>query len=71
MANKAAEPLPLHLAELTATQFLDIWNKFDADGECNGVSPGTKSVLSLVVAYIGGYYLSKLIFVLHLICVYY
>uniref|UniRef100_A0A8C2Q6D2 Calretinin-like n=2 Tax=Cyprinus carpio TaxID=7962 RepID=A0A8C2Q6D2_CYPCA len=38
MANKAAEPLPLHLAELTATQFLDIWNKFDADG--NGCIEG-------------------------------
>ncbi|XP_059358663.1 calretinin-like [Carassius carassius] len=38
MANKAAEPVPLHLAELTATQFLDIWNKFDADG--NGCIEG-------------------------------
>lgn len=35
MANKVPEPLPLLLAELTASQFLDIWNKFDADGECN------------------------------------
>ncbi|XP_051756390.1 calbindin 2b [Ctenopharyngodon idella] len=38
MANKAPEPLSLHLAELTATQFLDIWNKFDADG--NGCIEG-------------------------------
>lgn len=43
MANKAPEPLPLHLAELTASQFLDIWNKFDADGECN--VPGRKAFL--------------------------
>uniref|UniRef100_A0A8C2AVP3 Calbindin 2b n=1 Tax=Cyprinus carpio TaxID=7962 RepID=A0A8C2AVP3_CYPCA len=38
MANKASEPFPLHLAELTASQFLDIWNKFDADG--NGCIEG-------------------------------
>ncbi|XP_057193819.1 calbindin 2b isoform X2 [Triplophysa rosa] len=38
MANKAPEGLPLHLAELTATQFLDIWNKFDTDG--NGCIEG-------------------------------
>uniref|UniRef100_A0A672RQC6 Calretinin-like n=1 Tax=Sinocyclocheilus grahami TaxID=75366 RepID=A0A672RQC6_SINGR len=38
MANKAPEPLPFHLAELTASQFLDIWNKFDADG--NGCIEG-------------------------------
>ncbi|KTG42726.1 hypothetical protein cypCar_00005283 [Cyprinus carpio] len=38
MANKAPEPFPLHLAELTASQFLDIWNKFDADG--NGCIEG-------------------------------
>uniref|UniRef100_A0A672RR06 Calretinin-like n=1 Tax=Sinocyclocheilus grahami TaxID=75366 RepID=A0A672RR06_SINGR len=31
-------PLPFHLAELTASQFLDIWNKFDADG--NGCIEG-------------------------------
>lgn len=43
MTNKAPEPLSLHLAELTATQFLDIWNKFDADGECN--VPGRKAFL--------------------------
>uniref|UniRef100_A0A672S7B8 Calbindin 2b n=1 Tax=Sinocyclocheilus grahami TaxID=75366 RepID=A0A672S7B8_SINGR len=38
MANKAPEPLPLHMAELTATQFLEIWNKFDTDG--NGCIEG-------------------------------
>ncbi len=43
MANKAPEPISLHLAELTASQFLDIWNKFDADGECN--VPGRKAFL--------------------------
>lgn len=43
MANKAPEPISLHLAELTASQFLDIWNKFDADGECH--VPGRKAFL--------------------------
>lgn len=42
MANKAPEVLSLHLAELTATQFLDIWNKFDTDGEC--IVPGQVTV---------------------------
>lgn len=32
MANTAPY---LHLAELTASQFLDIWKHFDADGKCN------------------------------------
>lgn len=32
MANKA-QPPHLHLAEVTASQFLDIWKHFDADGE--------------------------------------
>lgn len=26
----------LHLAELTASQFLDIWRHFDADGQSRG-----------------------------------
>lgn len=34
MANKGQHPPYLHLAELTASQFLDIWNHFDTDGEC-------------------------------------
>ncbi|XP_056607135.1 calbindin 2b [Triplophysa dalaica] len=38
MANKAPKGLHLHQAELTATQFLDIWNKFDTDG--NGCIEG-------------------------------
>lgn len=33
MANKGQQPPYLHLAELTASQFLDIWKHFDADGE--------------------------------------
>ncbi|KAG7269211.1 hypothetical protein CRUP_011850 [Coryphaenoides rupestris] len=37
MANKA-QPPHLHLAECTATQFLDIWKHFDADG--NGFIEG-------------------------------
>ncbi|XP_015223866.1 calbindin 2a isoform X1 [Lepisosteus oculatus] len=37
MANKAQPPY-LHLAELTASQFLDIWKHFDADG--NGYIEG-------------------------------
>ena len=32
MANKAQQPPHLHLAEVTASQFLDIWKHFDADG---------------------------------------
>ncbi|KAG1944719.1 calbindin 2a [Pimephales promelas] len=32
MANKGQQPPYLHLAELTASQFLDIWKHFDADG---------------------------------------
>lgn len=46
MANKAPDVLPLHLAELTATQFLDIWNKFDTDGEC--IVPGQVTVQDLI-----------------------
>ncbi|CAN9499450.1 unnamed protein product [Ophioblennius macclurei] len=38
MANKAHQPPPLHLAEVTASQFLDIWKHFDADG--NGYIEG-------------------------------
>uniref|UniRef100_A0AAR2IH55 Calbindin 2a n=1 Tax=Pygocentrus nattereri TaxID=42514 RepID=A0AAR2IH55_PYGNA len=38
MANKAQQPPYLHLAELTASQFLDIWKHFDADG--NGYIEG-------------------------------
>uniref|UniRef100_A0A8C5ETZ5 Calretinin-like n=1 Tax=Gouania willdenowi TaxID=441366 RepID=A0A8C5ETZ5_GOUWI len=38
MANKAQQPPHLHLAEVTATQFLDIWKHFDADG--NGYIEG-------------------------------
>lgn len=38
MANKAAQPPHLHLAEVTASQFLDIWKHFDADG--NGYIEG-------------------------------
>uniref|UniRef100_A0AAQ5Z3A6 EF-hand domain-containing protein n=1 Tax=Amphiprion ocellaris TaxID=80972 RepID=A0AAQ5Z3A6_AMPOC len=39
MANKAAQQPPhLHLAEVTASQFLDIWKHFDADG--NGYIEG-------------------------------
>lgn len=45
MANKAPKGLHLHQAELTATQFLDIWNKFDTDGECN--VPGHVTVQDL------------------------
>lgn len=37
MANKA-QPPHLHLAEVTASQFLDIWKHFDADG--NGYIEG-------------------------------
>ncbi|KAJ8247375.1 hypothetical protein GJAV_G00245670 [Gymnothorax javanicus] len=37
MANKAQPPF-LHLAELTASQFLDIWRHFDTDG--NGYIEG-------------------------------
>uniref|UniRef100_A0A8C8I733 EF-hand domain-containing protein n=1 Tax=Oncorhynchus tshawytscha TaxID=74940 RepID=A0A8C8I733_ONCTS len=38
MASQAQEPPHLHLAELTAAQFLDIWKHFDADG--NGYIEG-------------------------------
>ncbi|XP_023672123.1 calretinin-like [Paramormyrops kingsleyae] len=38
MANKAQQPPHLHLAELTASQFLDIWKHFDTDG--NGYIEG-------------------------------
>uniref|UniRef100_A0A8C2KQU8 Calretinin-like n=1 Tax=Cyprinus carpio TaxID=7962 RepID=A0A8C2KQU8_CYPCA len=38
MANKGQQPPYLHLAELTASQFLDIWKHFDADG--NGYIEG-------------------------------
>uniref|UniRef100_A0A3Q1IAT2 EF-hand domain-containing protein n=1 Tax=Anabas testudineus TaxID=64144 RepID=A0A3Q1IAT2_ANATE len=38
MANKAQQPPHLHLAEVTASQFLDIWRHFDADG--NGYIEG-------------------------------
>ncbi|XP_068169648.1 calbindin 2a isoform X2 [Antennarius striatus] len=38
MANKAQQPPYLHLAEVTASQFLDIWKHFDTDG--NGYIEG-------------------------------
>uniref|UniRef100_A0A4W5QQ40 Calbindin 2a n=1 Tax=Hucho hucho TaxID=62062 RepID=A0A4W5QQ40_9TELE len=38
MANKPQQPPHLHLAELSATQFIDIWNHFDTDG--NGYIEG-------------------------------
>uniref|UniRef100_A0A667WGQ2 Calbindin 2a n=1 Tax=Myripristis murdjan TaxID=586833 RepID=A0A667WGQ2_9TELE len=38
MANKAQQPPHLHLAEVTASQFLDIWKHFDTDG--NGYIEG-------------------------------
>ncbi|KAJ3595921.1 hypothetical protein NHX12_002333 [Muraenolepis orangiensis] len=38
MANKPQQPSHPHLAECTATQFLDIWKHFDADG--NGFIEG-------------------------------
>ncbi|KAK1784886.1 hypothetical protein P4O66_018325 [Electrophorus voltai] len=38
MANKAQQPPYLHLAELTASQFLEIWKHFDTDG--NGYIEG-------------------------------
>ncbi|CAB1313840.1 unnamed protein product [Coregonus sp. 'balchen'] len=38
MANKPQQPPQLHLAELSATQFVDIWNHFDTDG--NGYIEG-------------------------------
>lgn len=34
MAHKQ-QPLYLHLAELTASQFLDIWKHYDSDGKSN------------------------------------
>ena len=33
MAGPQQQPPYLHLAELTATQFLEIWKHFDADGQ--------------------------------------
>uniref|UniRef100_A0AAQ4P4F8 Calbindin 2a n=1 Tax=Gasterosteus aculeatus aculeatus TaxID=481459 RepID=A0AAQ4P4F8_GASAC len=38
MADKAQQPPHLHLAEVTASQFLDIWKHFDSDG--NGYIEG-------------------------------
>uniref|UniRef100_A0A3B3C361 Calbindin 2a n=1 Tax=Oryzias melastigma TaxID=30732 RepID=A0A3B3C361_ORYME len=38
MANTAQQPPHLHLAEVTASQFLDIWKHFDVDG--NGYIEG-------------------------------
>uniref|UniRef100_A0A665T8Z3 Calbindin 2b n=1 Tax=Echeneis naucrates TaxID=173247 RepID=A0A665T8Z3_ECHNA len=38
MATQAQQQPKLHLAELTAEQFIDIWNHFDADG--NGYIEG-------------------------------
>uniref|UniRef100_A0A3Q4BV28 EF-hand domain-containing protein n=1 Tax=Mola mola TaxID=94237 RepID=A0A3Q4BV28_MOLML len=38
MANKGQQPPYLHLAEVTASQFLDIWKHFDTDG--NGYIEG-------------------------------
>ncbi|KAE8297093.1 Calretinin [Larimichthys crocea] len=38
MATQAQQPPHLHLAELTAAQFIDIWKHFDADG--NGYIEG-------------------------------
>ncbi|XP_034437366.1 calretinin-like [Hippoglossus hippoglossus] len=38
MATQAQQPPHLHLAELTAAQFIDIWRHFDADG--NGYIEG-------------------------------
>lgn len=47
-----AEQLPhLHLAELTAAQFIDIWKHFDADGRCiwsTSHSPDEGKLLLLV-----------------------
>ncbi|XP_034730061.1 calretinin-like [Etheostoma cragini] len=40
MASQAQQPPHLHLAEITATQFVDIWKHFDADG--NGYIEGTE-----------------------------
>lgn len=34
MAAQAQQPPHLHLAELTAAQFIDIWKHFDSDGQC-------------------------------------
>lgn len=33
MASPQQQPPYLHLAELTASQFLEIWKHFDADGQ--------------------------------------
>ncbi|KAK7913060.1 hypothetical protein WMY93_013271 [Mugilogobius chulae] len=38
MATHAQQPPHLHLAEITATQFIDIWNHYDSDG--NGYIEG-------------------------------
>ncbi|XP_044060360.1 calretinin-like isoform X2 [Siniperca chuatsi] len=38
MATQAQQPPHLHLAEITAAQFIDIWKHFDADG--NGYIEG-------------------------------
>uniref|UniRef100_A0A8C5I4N7 EF-hand domain-containing protein n=1 Tax=Gouania willdenowi TaxID=441366 RepID=A0A8C5I4N7_GOUWI len=38
MASQAQQPPQLHLAEITAAQFIDIWKHFDADG--NGYIEG-------------------------------
>ncbi|XP_010793925.1 calretinin-like [Notothenia coriiceps] len=38
MATQAQQPPHLHLAEITAAQFIDIWKHFDADG--NGFIEG-------------------------------
>lgn len=39
MANKAQQPPYLHLAEVTASQFLDIWKHFDTDGRTPSFPP--------------------------------
>lgn len=38
MATQPQQPPQLHLAELTAAQFIDIWKHFDVDGQCAQVS---------------------------------
>lgn len=38
MAAQAQQSPHLHLAELTAAQFIDIWKHFDADGQCVSTS---------------------------------
>ncbi|MED6252165.1 hypothetical protein ATANTOWER_007893 [Ataeniobius toweri] len=44
MANKAQQPPHLHLAEVTASQFLDIWKHFDVDEEDSGAFVDTASL---------------------------